>query len=1026
MDTEAKVLKVGDYITLSQIDEGELLGATLEARGVLQDEDTVHVSKPPSVQGNTVFQVCVRMRVSAAQELERYKEKLSRQNHRAKSFDEKAMEKEMLTTLTRVNRKEQTMNAKLFADEVGSPLEFGVVIQLKHVRSGKFLCCANQNLISISEPENFRVRLVDAASELAWFTVMPARAYQSMGGPILTGSKVLFAVTIAEDQFLHTSNKEFKHPNPLLDDAYSHFKEDGCSCREMNASLDSSEWDLSLFAEYSDSNSLISIGDLVYVSNPETKSYLRLAEGGSRLEFNKFKKLDDGEQIFHAAAYFIVEGSSVDNGPLRATEGGLVEWNEPLMLRHFDSGLYAKMVDGVLCVGPMHEAADVRLNELFSTDLAFVCVDNATTMRMSGFGLDATASNPSETVVTCLIDDDDDDAVVNEMPLRIHKESEGRRLELLLPLDARSVLLALSKDLGGGLGGGMKYEMDLSDIPRKVAAVAYLCQQLRQFICDGNFFSTVRQRLLREQGVLTCLVDVIELLRPLFDQWKEQEYLDKKMDGKENKEAHEALVELRNDCFTTLQRCFINCPENQLFVGDRFKVLLAYVHSGPAPMHCITTMLDNREIQEKKVTEGTIDMFIDLLREEDFSVTVLKLLAAFCSCQGQAMRKNQNLLGRKLLGAATAGQSGVVGSAEESTLSGNMFRRSTIGGEVLEKDASQLVTPRGLLVQIDHEYGADKIELSFPRVGETVTDDRMTVDELRVLARTNKGALYQRFLRYQVVLFAEMAYGRNYRTINKVRQLLRYDTIVHCIENTKLDPDLRSAFVRLATCVYIDCEPQLPRRWNNTTFHFNSIKIGAEHESRTLSREKSSVPGILVEVSPHSLEYRAIIRKLQKVIKEDLNLKKWSSAREELLLTLMHLINFNFYDECPQDLSAVMTVICDRLAQDWRGKHTHVLVRTMSVAPYDASASNRSRNGVIIPTDDDGGIETKQYVSCISRYAGALCDDGARKTMLRRLDDWRLMIFVISLVFVAVIVGFIAPPENPPIIYPAIDIICAW
>ena len=107
--------------------------------------------------------------------------------------------------------------------------------------------------MSITEPENFRVQLVQNASELAWFTVTPARAYQSMGDLVIAGSKVKFSVTVAEDEFLHISKKEFVHPNPLLQDAHEQFAIEGHSCRETNASLDQSEWDVNLFTAYTNS-----------------------------------------------------------------------------------------------------------------------------------------------------------------------------------------------------------------------------------------------------------------------------------------------------------------------------------------------------------------------------------------------------------------------------------------------------------------------------------------------------------------------------------------------------------------------------------------------------------------------------------------------------------------------------------------------------------------------------------------------------------------------------------------------------
>ena len=128
------MLRMGDLITINWKDGNEVTGAGLEARGYLDGDDLLEFAKPNSLPENTVFQICVRTRVSAAQELQKYErqmETLPRGDGMGEDTPEEKEQKTMLATLKRVYRKEQAMNNKLFDDEVGSPLKFGAVVQLK-------------------------------------------------------------------------------------------------------------------------------------------------------------------------------------------------------------------------------------------------------------------------------------------------------------------------------------------------------------------------------------------------------------------------------------------------------------------------------------------------------------------------------------------------------------------------------------------------------------------------------------------------------------------------------------------------------------------------------------------------------------------------------------------------------------------------------------------------------------------------------------------------------------------------------
>jgi hypothetical protein len=471
----------------------------------------------------------------------------------------------------------------------------------------------------------------------------------------------------------------------------------------LNASLDCSELTLSLFAPYTDSKTVVSVGDLVYFSNPNSKSYLRESSGSSTVggaaeehtfEFAKFKK-NLRESSIHVSGYFLVESSPYRDAAKSSKEGGKIEWDEHVKLRHFNTGRYVQLVGGRLCTATAQETANVCCVPARcarrGADAKHVSVDCATTLhvRESQKGSAGTTGNS----FSLMCDDAgvvsmqrDDGIAASETPLLVHKECEEERaLEILMAHDAQMVLQSLKNTLDGDLSSAYR-----SHMPKKTKKVAALFEQLHGFIRGSNstLYSATRQQLLQEQGILTHVIDIIERLNPLLKKKEKEEKEEQKMDECTRK----ALLALLNSCFVILRRCFIHHPDSQLFVAHRFEVLLRYVDSEGALMDstaygalmdCITTMLDNNEIQEKKVEQAEVDRFIAILRTPSplaANVMVLKLLSAFCICQGQPIRKNQNMLARSLLGAKKSRASIGIANDEavQAAMKGNEKKKGTV------------------------------------------------------------------------------------------------------------------------------------------------------------------------------------------------------------------------------------------------------------------------------------------------------------------------------------------------------------
>jgi hypothetical protein len=199
-------------------------------------------------------------------------------------------------------------------------------------------------------------------------------------------------------------------------------------------------------------------------------------------------------------------------------------------------------------------------------------------------------------------------------------------------------------------------------------------------------------------------------------------------------------------------------------------------------------------------------------------------------------------------------------------------------------------------------------------------------------------------------------------------------------------------------------------------------------------------------------------RKLQNEIENGLQqLKlsvKYSLMHQELILALMNLINLSFYDACPDNLGNVVTIIVEQLAQEWKanlhedahhGGFSEVIGSAVASTGsalehrFSVVSSAVARTGrlakKIVPENVQHGLQTAVHEAeravvkieppWATKCLQQLCNKAARHRTLRFLDDWRVMLFVISLVFLAVITGFLAPVEHPPFVFPAIDISCA-
>lgn len=145
---------------------------------------------------------------------------------------------------------------------IGNEVKYGEQIQLRHQKSGKYVC-VNTTQTATTERENLVVVLDSAGSALSWLTVMPRLKIDQEGDVVRNASDVYFKVHERTNEYLHCSEKTIVDTND---------KE-----KEVNCSLEKTAWKLLIFDHASvEEEHDLRCNDIVFLMDPEAKGYLRL------------------------------------------------------------------------------------------------------------------------------------------------------------------------------------------------------------------------------------------------------------------------------------------------------------------------------------------------------------------------------------------------------------------------------------------------------------------------------------------------------------------------------------------------------------------------------------------------------------------------------------------------------------------------------------------------------------------------------------------------------------------------------
>ena len=413
-----------------------------------------------------------------------------------------------------------------------------------------------------------------------------------------------------------------------------------------------------------------------------------------------------------------------------------------------------------------------------------------------------------------------------------------------------------------------------------------------------------RQCLLRDLGVIETVLRMIDKL--IF-------VTEKTVSGKMT-DAEVAMTEMGSavldQCFKIIFYCVMDNPEIQIYVATFLKVLLLHLSTQSYAGRCVTEMLSkNMELQETKIGEPEISIFVDNLKTSTMNSMYLNLLQCCCSCEGQGVDGNQCTVASTLFDKAEDVLLFLVVDKKERSMvnwdeEGNsVFLKDypqnealICGQDLLQhglptlyvtwKNPNEDWSPEGL-------YGKKNVpitEMFAPSSG--FAGNKSNAANPKITARKKAVAAY---FESEMFLGAEMCMDRNYVAMHKLDPYFTFDSLITIMKLEDVSDGVKTSAARLLLCLHVDRDPQ------------------AETKIPCLTRTWSSIENRPVPLLPFvdASRQNAYVL-IQQLVSEHLAAmagRKWNSYSKYMLQMLLSLIKFNFYGSLERMKHTIKPVI---------------------------------------------------------------------------------------------------------------------
>ena len=498
-------LRIGDIISLRIAPPN---AGWLSSEGILTD-DCILTSEGFNVE-NCLWEVMVQHQYNSTKEIIEKSNAIS--NHRIDDEDEEALinGKKQNEELISASINEDRINEKLMSMKHGKPVAFGDIIQLRHYLSKKFITVSTTSLAKV-ERRNMRVSLQMRGDNMSWLEFMPRYKYDREGQYISDESELYIRLHERPSEYIHAARKSSKYAIK--------------NSKEINCSLDNTCWKVTTYQSAFDSKTKnILIGNLVTLQEPESSTFITL-ERRKKIKLDRANVvMSNSIQLSFSSAdcnvgtnlLWIIEGEDMFRG------GSVTNCGSKVALRDLNSGLYMKMTDeGVSAVRKREDCSFFEFSASHQSDVDEFIPDG-TLINLSCQNTYVTTRKSSNMKSQCVSCQDRASALSVVITSKIQK---NLGVDLMAGVEGTALLqrfesLIRSSKMFNLPRNSVEVEikrffscMDLvTDFLFSVASSTSgkASSSEASLEVTNTVTKVIRQTMLREQGFLLVLLDIIE------------------------------------------------------------------------------------------------------------------------------------------------------------------------------------------------------------------------------------------------------------------------------------------------------------------------------------------------------------------------------------------------------------------------------------------------------------------------------------------------------------------------------------
>eukprot|EP00055_Hartaetosiga_balthica_P018162 m.129598 g.129598 ORF g.129598 m.129598 type:complete len:2620 (+) comp9461_c1_seq6:133-7992(+) len=775
----------GDIISMFLTDGPAYSGflstlGNIDNRVVVRPQDPGRTIKVPKKFRDCLFQVRPMNRYMAQNQYERETQK------RAQEQRGNITDVVFLKQLQQAAELEREQNEQETQKLLKSPVQYGNVIQLLHLKSNKYLT-VNKRLTGLMEKTTMRVTLEINGNEGSWFYVHPYYKHRTINDSVFVGDKI-YMKSVNAGQQLHASTCRLT---------------DNPGCMEVNVTTCQHSWKILLYYEYhEDASEHLKGGDVVRMFHVEESKYLtadrRSGEERQNEETTHVYLRNTARQMKVSSAASSKALWEVEVVSDQLTYGGSGRWDSFYRFKHLSTERYLAAVED-------HEDLDEPIRKRLRRGKAKVY--KLVTMQKrhdlaTVFQLDPThPTSPDERVtrdafmrlkhvqsqtwvhsMTTFIDGNGENDGTNKfvmLKVGASSERDDREAFAIMPVTQREIRdLDFCSDTQRALSYHARRIKDgsISTIEKKLEIK--LLNDLIFFVMDQEPLphtdaltlsgkpSKERQKLMREQDILKSLFYTLKTPFHKSACPSCVGTLIRNMDNL-NHGKHNWIREMCRLCYTLIRHLATDYRKNQEVIATNFGFMQSQIGYDLLAEDTITHLLNNnRKLMEKHITANEIENFLDLVRTKK-DPRFIQCLSDLCTSNGTAIPGTQELICNAVL---------------NSQNNAKLF----------------------FLTQLKFK------SVSVDWVGEHNGEPKTYSEDLVTLANEENEAYRPLLQMYQAQLdlYSQMCLDRQYMGINKLRMTLSIDLILNCISDARLPDAIRASFCRLMLHLYVDAEPQ--------------------------------------------------------------------------------------------------------------------------------------------------------------------------------------------------------------------------